>query len=69
MLGVLPEGENAIPKAFWIQCDFGNSYPESWAYECSRCESVSPNALRECPVCGAEMSNMVVQYMWVDFDQ
>ena len=83
MFGVVPAFENAQTassraedekdKAFWIMLqgvvEDDAVYPQPWMYECSRCESASPNALRECPVCGAEMSNMVVQYMWVDFDQ
>ena len=68
MLGVMPGGEDAKSRAFWIMYESGG-YPNVWAYECSRCESVSKQTLRYCPVCGAEMSHMVIQSVWTDFNE
>ena len=54
-------------KAFWIMTDSGG-FPPRYGYQCSRCESVSDQAWRECPLCGAVMSEMVIQNIWVDFN-
>lgn len=68
MMGVLPEGETAPRKAFWITLESAG-YPVMYGYECSRCESVAQEAVSVCPCCGAEMSNMVIRSMWVDFKE
>lgn len=68
MLGVTPDGEQQKPTSFWILCEYGG-YPVSSAYVCHRCTEPSAEPTSVCPHCGAEMSNMVLRSLWVDFNE
>lgn len=67
MLGVTPEDEQKA-SSFWILCESGG-YPVARAYICHRCAESVDEPMSVCPHCGAEMSNMVIRSLWVDFNE
>ena len=67
MFGVVP-GEEPKDKSFWILCESGG-YPVTRAYVCNRCREAAAEPTGVCQNCGAEMSNMVIRSLWVDFNE
>ena len=53
---------------FWIVIDSG-SVPTVYGYECSCCRSFSREPRPQCDVCGARMSDLIVQSLWTDFGE